>query len=330
MNYQALPKIDLHCHLDGSVRPQTLIDLAKEQSVKLESYKLPDVTEAMIAPEDCPNLIEYLKRFDIALSVMQKAEAIERISYELFADAAEENVKYMEVRFGPLLHLQQGLSIGEVIESAIKGMKRAEDNHDIRGNYILSIVKGTPEEQVPELIEIGAQYLDKGVVAIDLAGAELPHFASEYQHYIDSARAKGYRVTIHAGEQGDGNNVLEAITLLGAERIGHGIGIKDHPQAYEVTKKEEVALETCPTSNIQTKAVQSLEEHPARAFFDDKLNVTINTDNRTVSNTTMTDEVRKTIEAFNFSEQEYLEVYKISVLKSFATDEVKQELLKYA
>lgn len=329
MNYQELPKVDLHCHLDGSVRPSTLIELAKSQSIQLDSYDLNDVTQAMIAPEDCPNLVEYLKRFEIALSVMQEADAIKRISYELFKDAAAENVKYMEVRFGPLLHLQKGLTIAEVIESAVAGMKEAEAKYDIRGNYIISIVKGFPETQVPELIEVGASFLGRGVVAIDLAGAELPGFASAYVDQIQSAKDKGYRVTIHAGEQGDGNNVLEAITLLNAERVGHGIGINAHADAYSLVKKNHTTLETCPTSNIQTKAVNTLAEHPCRDFLDDRLNVTINTDNRTVSDTTMTKEIQRTIEAFNFSKEEYTQIYKNSVNSSFASDEVKAHLLSY-
>ncbi|MCU8518509.1 adenosine deaminase, partial [Vibrio vulnificus] len=138
MNYFDLPKIDLHCHLDGSVRPQTIIDLADEQNLTLPSRDINVIKEMMVAPETCPNLDEYLKRFELPGMVMQTAEALERISFELFEDAANENVKYLEVRFGPLLHQVKGLSLDDIMDSVVRGMKRAEAQYDIHGNYILS------------------------------------------------------------------------------------------------------------------------------------------------------------------------------------------------
>ncbi|SDJ43492.1 adenosine deaminase [Ferrimonas sediminum] len=329
MNHFNLPKIDLHCHLDGSVRPRTIIELAHQQEVSLPSDNVDDIRALMVAPPTCPNLDEYLKRFELPLSVMQTEAAIKRISFELFEDAALENVKYLEVRFGPLLHLQQGLTLDQVIGSAVAGMKEAEQQYDIRGNYILSILRTMPKDRIDEVIDAGARYLNQGVVAFDLAGSELPGFSQEFIAYADYARQLGYRVTIHAGEQGSGQNVFDAVSLLGAERIGHGIHIKGHPQAYQLVKAQSVALETCPSSNIQTKAVDDLASHPVKAFHKDGVLITINTDNRTVSDTTMTDEVRKVMEEFNLSEDEYFEIYRVSVDNAFASDEVKAHLLKY-
>lgn len=329
MNYFNLPKIDLHCHLDGSVRPQTIIDLARQQNISLPSDNIDDIKSLMVAPETCPNLDEYLMRFDLPISVMQTADGIERISFELFEDAAKENVKYLEVRFGPLLHLQQGLTLDEIIGSAIKGMKNAEKHYDIKGNYILSILRTMPKDQINAVIDAGAKYLNDGVVAFDLAGSEVPGFCHEFVPYADYAQQKGYRVTIHAGEQGEGQNVFDAISLLGAERIGHGIHIKGHPQAYALVKNDNVALETCPSSNVQTKAVESLSSHPINAFHKDGVPITINTDNRTVSNTTMTDEVRKVVEEFGLSREAYFDIYKQSIEHSFASDEIKQHLRQF-
>ncbi|MCW8329046.1 adenosine deaminase [Photobacterium sp. SDRW27] len=330
MNYFNLPKIDLHCHLDGSVRPQTFIDLARQQNLPLPSEDINKIKSLMVAPETCQNLDEYLMRFDLPLSVMQTEAGIERISFEVFEDAAKENVKYLEVRFGPLLHLQQGLTVDQIIGSAVKGMKRAEELYDIKGNYILSILRTMPKDRINEVIDAGAKYLNNGVVAFDLAGSELSGFCHEFIPYAQYAIEKGYRVTIHAGEQGDGQNVHDAVSLLGAERIGHGIHIKGHAQAYALVKNEAVALETCPSSNIQTKAVDNLSSHPIKAFYKDGVLITINTDNRTVSNTTMTDEVRKVVEEFQLSREDYFEIYKVSVEHSFASESVKQHLLKYA
>lgn len=330
MNYFDLPKIDLHCHLDGSLRPQTVIDLAAEQNIELPSNSADVIKEMMIAPETCPNLQEYLDRFELPIKVMQTAEGIERISFELFEDAAKENVKYLEVRFAPHLHIQQGLSHEQIIESAVKGMKRAEALYDIKGNYILSAVKFLPSDTIPPMLDAGEKFLGNGVVAFDLAGSELDNFAHDYVTYAQYARDKGYRITIHAGEQGCGQNVYDAIELLGAERIGHGVAIKDHAEAYQRVKQDVVGLEACPSSNVQTKAIPELKQHPLKEFHKDGLAVTINTDNRTVSNTTMTQEVEKVMELFDLDAEDYKQIYTASVEQSFASDEVKQHLLQYA
>ena len=330
MNYFNLPKIDLHCHLDGSVRPQTILDLAAEQGVSLPSTDIDVIRNLMVAPETCADLDEYIQRFELPLSVMQTASAIERISFELFEDAALENVKYLEVRFGPMLHLQQGLNLEQVIGSAVSGMRRAEAMYDIKGNYILSILRHMPADGFKAVLDAGKKYLNDGVVAFDLAGSELPGFSHKYIDHAQYGRELGYCVTIHAGEQGEGQNVDDAVNLLGAERIGHGIYIHNHSGAYQTVKHHAIALETCPSSNVQTKAVQALNEHPIADFYKDGIQITINTDNRTVSNTTMTDEVRKVFEQFNLSHNDYFAIYKVSVENAFASDEVKQHLLSFA
>ena len=330
MDYFNLPKIDLHCHLDGSVRPQTLMDLARQQNIPLPSDDIDEISTLMIAPETCSNLHEYLLRFELPLSVMQTAESIERISFELFEDAAQENVKYLEVRFGPLLHTEQGLTLEQIIASAVAGMQRAEKRYDIKGNYILSLLRHMPKESIKGVIDAGAKYLNNGVVAFDLAGGEASGFCQEFVPYAQYAAEKGYRITIHAGEQGDGQNVYDAISLLGAERIGHGIHIKGHKEAYNLVKNTMTALETCPSSNVQTKAVDKLSSHPIKAFYQDAIPVTINTDNRTVSNTSMSDEVRKVMQTFKLSRKDYFNIYKTSVAHSFASESVKAHLLRYA
>lgn len=329
MNYFDLPKIDLHCHLDGSLGPQTVIDLAAEQNIELPSTDADVIKEMMVAPETCPNLQEYLDRFALPIKVMQTAEGIERISFELFEDAAKENVKYLEVRFAPHLHIQNGLSHEQIIESAVKGMKRAEALYDIKGNYILSAVKFLPSDTIPPVLDAGEKFLGNGVVAFDLAGSELDNFAHDYVTYTQYARDKGYRITIHAGEQGCGQNVYDAIELLGAERIGHGVAIKDHAEAYQRVKQDSVGLEACPSSNVQTKAISELKLHPLKDFHKDGLPVTINTDNRTVSNTTMTQEVEKVMELFELTAEDYAQIYRASVEQCFASEEVKQKLMQY-
>jgi adenosine deaminase len=329
MNYTNLPKIDLHCHLDGSVRPESVLEIALKQDVTLPTTDIQALTSLMIAPDSCKDLLEYLTRFDLPLSVMQTEYGIERITYELFEDAAKENVKYFEVRFGPLLHLNNGLNLDQVIGSAVKGMQRAESDYEIKGNLILSVLRHMPKESINSVIEAGDKYLNKGVIAFDIAGGEPDGFCHGFEAYTQYAADKGYRITIHAGEQGSGQNVYDAISLLGAERIGHGIGIQSHAEAYQLVKTKNAALETCPTSNVQTKAVETLSEHPFEVFYQDNVPVTINTDNRTVSNTTMTDEVRRVIETFNLSEDDYYSIYQSSIEQSFASVKTKEWLKSF-
>lgn len=329
MKLIALPKIELHCHLDGSLRPETIIDIAKREGLDIPSFDIEGIKRELIAPVDCESLDVYLKRFVIPNLVMQSKENLRRVAFELFEDCAKENVKYMEVRFAPLLHIAKGLTIEEIIESVIQGIKEAEEKYDIKGNLILSCMRHMSAQDALEVIEEGRKFLGKGVVAIDLAGSEGVGFCEKFVEPIALAREYGYRVTIHAGETGIGKNVLEAVELLGAERIGHGIFIRDCAEAYSIVKEKGVTLEMCPTSNVQTKAVNSLSEHPVYDYHKDGIKVTVNTDNRTVSDTDMTKEYSLVFNEFNISNEDYKVIYYNSIEASFADLETKEKLKKY-
>ncbi|MGY6210423.1 adenosine deaminase [Cytobacillus firmus] len=329
MNFSIMPKIELHCHLDGSVRPETIIDIAKSEGISLPSFDKEEIKEELIAPLDCKSLDEYLKRFSIPNLVMQSKENIKRISVELFEDAAKENVKYMEVRFAPLLHTQKGLSVEEIIQSVIEGMREAEEQFDIKGNIILSCMRTMSVESAFEVVEKGKIFLGEGVVAIDLCASEEEGFCGKFIEPIALAREYGYRVTIHAGETGIGQNVLESVEWLGAERIGQGIFIKDCEKAYKLVKEKQVVLELCPTSNVQTKAVTQFSEHPISDFHRDGIKVTVNTDNRTVSDTTMAKECDIVSKEFAISAEDYKQIYMNSVEAAFADEEIKEKLMEY-
>ena len=324
MDFLALAKIELHCHLDGSLRPETIIDIALKDGIQLPSYERNELQKELIAPLECESLDDYLKRFALPNLVMQSKENLRRITFELFEDAAKENVKYMEVRFAPLLHTLKGLDVEEIIQAVLEGMEAAVNRYDIRGNIILSCMRTMPVESAFEVVEKGRKFLGKGVVAIDLCASEEEGFCRRFIEPIALARNYGYRVTIHAGETGVGKNVLEAVELLGAERIGHGVFIKDCPEAYTIVKDRQVVLEMCPTSNVQTKAVRDYREHPIYQFHKDGIKVTINTDNRTVSDTTMTKECQIVNSEFNLSEEDYRQIYVNSVEASFADKETKE------
>lgn len=328
MNISALPKIELHCHLDGSLRPETIIDIAQKEGIKLPAFEKEELQKDLIAPLECESLDEYLEKFAIPNLVMQSKENLRRITFELFEDAAKENVKYMEVRFAPLLHTKQGLDVEEIVQSVLDGMKDAEARFDIKGNVILSCMRTMSPESAFEVVEKGKRFLGKGVVAIDLCASEEAGFCGKFVEPIALAREYGYRVTIHAGETGIGENVLEAVKLLGAERIGHGVFIRDCEEAYNIVKENQVVLEMCPTSNVQTKAVNQFSDHPIYDFHKDGIKVTVNTDNRTVSDTSMANECSIVFEEFDASQEDYKQIYINSVEASFADVETKEKLRK--
>ena len=322
-----LPKIELHCHLDGSVRVDTIIDIAKKEGIKLDSYERCDVEKMVQVPNDCISLNEYLKRFDLANKVMQSSKNIKRITFELLEDAQKENIKYIELRFAPLLHLDGGLNIEEVIQSVVDGITEAEKMYDIRGNIILSCMRTMSEEDAILVVEEGKKFLNKGVVAIDLAGPEEEGFVKKYKKAIELARSYGYNVTIHAGEAASGQNVIDAINILKAQRIGHGVRIKDMKDAYDLVKETGVVLEMCPTSNIQTKAIESFSKYPLYDFYKDGINLSINTDNRTVSNIDLSNEIKVISDEFNMSKEEYIDIYLNTVDATFS-DELTKEWLR--
>lgn len=328
MDFKSLPKIELHCHLDGSVRPETVLDIAKDEKIQLPTYDILQLKSLLEAPKECTSLVEYLNRFNIPLLIMQSKASLKRITYELLEDASKENVKYMEIRYAPVLHVNKGLSLEEVIESVLQGIEEGEKDFPIKANLILSCLRHRGPESAMTVVEAGRKFLNRGVVAVDLCGAENEGFSKDFVQVIEKAREYGYRVTIHAGETGFGSNVIDAIKLLHAERIGHGVSIKDLQEAYHLVKENNVLLEMCPTSNINTKIVKNYEEHPLYKFYKDGIKVSFNTDNRTVSNTNVTNECEEIHTNAQLNFQDYKNIYLDSVNAAFATEEVKNYLKK--
>lgn len=329
MNFEKLPKIELHCHLDGSVRPSTIIELANMKNIDIPSKNIDEIKNMMVAPKDCKSLDEYLKRFELPGLIMQDEDSLERIAFELMEDASKENIVYIEIRFAPLLHINKGLNTKQVIESVLKGIKRAESIYDIKGNLILSCMRTMSVESSYDVIEAGKEYLNNGVVAVDLCSSENEQFCEKFEEPIYLARSYGYRITIHAGETGIGENVYDAITLLKAERIGHGVFIKDCEKAYNLVKENNVTLEMCPTSNLQTKAIKNIENYPLNNFHKDGIKVSLNTDNRTVSDIDLTNEYNIIFNNFEMSENDYKTIYLNSVEASFADENTKNKLRNY-
>ncbi len=325
MDLRTMPKIELHCHLDGSLRPETVREWLIETDG--EAPDLEAVAEALIAPESCDSLDTYLERFHLPVRLMQSKARLTQAAYEVMADAAAEGVVYQEIRFAPQLHTKAGLSYAEIIKAVVDGVRKAEGRFPIAGNVILSYMRFSDEAGFVELIDAGEPFLKKGVVAVDLCAGENDRFALRFKNAVPYAKSLGYEVTIHAGETGSFENIIDAVLLLEASRIGHGVAMWQSPEARELVKARGVTIECCPTSNLQTQAVSTIDAHPVEAFREAGIAVTLNTDNRTVSNTTMTGEFKKTGAAFGWSEAAYEALYMAAVDACFA-DEVTKATLR--
>ena len=297
--------IELHLHLDGSLRPETVWELAKEQNIKLPANTVDEVRDQMQVPEDCRTLEEYLTRFDLPLLVLQTREALERAAFELTEDLAKEGVTYAEIRFAPQLSIKGGMTQEQAVEAAIEGVKRGMEQYpSIRDGLILC---GMREEDNKEwnlqTVEAAKKYLGDVVCAVDIAGAESLYPTERFAPVFEKVREYGLPSTIHAGEAA-GPESMKTALAFGAKRIGHGVAAVEDPELVRRLIEEQITLEVCVTSNYQTKVVPSIEAHPIRRLFNAGVRVTVNSDNRTVSNTNVRKELDILRNVFGFKEQE--------------------------
>ena len=302
-----LPKTELHCHLDGSVRPQTLFDLARAQKVKMPAESVDELTDYMHV-KSAANLEEYLARFAVTISVMQTEEALERIAYELASDAFKEGVMYLEVRNAPVLNVQRGLTLPQVVQATVRGLAKAEKEFGIVGRFIVCSLRHLSPEISLELARLAVDFKRDGVVAFDLAGGEAGYPAADHAGAFAYARNNNLAVTVHAGEGYGAGSVEQAVHKCCADRIGHGTRLLEDAELTQYVNDRQIALEICLTSNVQTRAAESYETHPFRQYFDRGMNVTLNTDNRLMSNTTLTDEYVHASKELGFKFDELVDV----------------------
>ena len=298
-----LPKAELHCHLDGSLRPETMLDLAREARVQMPK-QTPEELREFMRVDDALSLEDYLRRFDVTVSVMQSEEALERIAYELAEDASEDGVRYIEVRNAPLLNVVKGLTLVQAVEAPLRGLRRAEKDFGVTGRFIICALRHFSPEQSLEMAQLAVEFKDDGVVAFDLAGGEKGNPAARHVGAFNYARQHNLAVTVHAGEGDGAESVREAVHVLGANRIGHGTRLIEDPDLTQYVNDRRIALEICLTSNVQTRVADTYEAHPLREYFDRGLNVTLNTDNRLMSGTTLTDEYVHAAEHLGFTVDE--------------------------
>jgi adenosine deaminase len=284
-----LPKAELHCHLDGSVRPQTLLDLAREYGVVMPRADAAGIG-AFMTVHDARNLEEYLARFEVTLSVMQHAAALERIAFELVEDAHRDGVLYLETRFAPVLNVRAGLAVQDVVESVAKGLARGERQFGVISRVIVTALRNLEPAVSVEMARLAIACRDRGVVGFDLAGGEAGNPASWHSAAFAFARSHDMACTCHAGEGDGAESVRQAVQTCCAHRVGHGTRLYEDPALMDYVNERRIPIEICLTSNVQTRAAPSYAAHPLRRYYDAGINVVLNTDNRLMSATTLTDE----------------------------------------
>lgn len=322
----ALPKTELHVHLDGSLRPQTMIELAAERDIELPSTDADTLEKAMLA-EDSQNLEEYLERFRITLSLMQHGDQLERIAYELAEDNALENVRYVEVRYSPILNTVEGLPLTEAVEAPLRGLRRAEEKYDIRTALIVCGIRNMDPATSRDLADLTVAFKGRGVVAFDLAGAEYNYPAKKHKNAFFTVINKNMATTIHAGEAYGPESIHQALHYCRANRIGHGTRLFEDPDLMGYVRDFGIPIEICLTSNVQTRAVPDFAAHPVRQYFDDGLVVTLNTDNRLISATTMTDEFWRAHQHLGFTWDELVRLARMGFESAFLPLPEKQAML---
>lgn len=325
---QRLPKTDLHVHLDGSLRLRTILELAQQHKIVLPAADEDGLRAAMNLGKNCGSLVEYLKAFDVTLKVMQNAEALTRIAYELGEDAAKENVRYMEVRYAPMLHTRRGLKLTQVVEAVLEGLRAAQEKFGIESNVILCGIRNVSSESSLEMAELAVAYKGRGVVGFDLAGAEYDHPAKHHRAAFQLVRDNNINVTIHAGEAYGPESIAQAIHVCGAHRIGHGCRLRENGDLLHYVNDHRIALECCPSSNVQTGAIRDLRSHPIKLYKNLGLRVTVNTDNRLVTDTTVSKELWLCHREMGFTLEDLKAVILSGFKSAFMPFHVKQTHLR--
>jgi adenosine deaminase len=296
-----MPKVLLHDHLDGGLRPATVIDLAKSHRVELPSRDPVELAKWFHQGAMVGNLPQYLEGFAVTCSVMQHRDALERVAEEMLEDMAADGVVYVETRFSPLFHTEGGLKHHEVLEAVIRGLERGRESCGVRWGIIICAMRSMDPMTSLAMAELAVSYRDRGVVGFDLAGDEMGHPPKHHLDAFQYVQRANFSITIHAGEAFGKESIWQALQFCGAHRIGHATRLREDLfleggrvvgigslAGYILDKR--IPLEICLTSNLHTGAAQSYADHPFRWFFDKKFRVTLNTDNRLMSDVSMTGE----------------------------------------
>jgi adenosine deaminase len=327
--YRALPKVELHRHLEGSLRLDTMVDIARQHGITIPDDVLRLSTLVQIQQEDKFTFQNFLAKFNTLRLFYRSPDAIHRITHEAVEDAAKDNVRYMELRFTPVaLSRAERFPLHDVVDWVLSSAGEAAKKHGVTVRLIASMNRHESTELAEQVAWLAVEHLDDGMVAIDLAGNEAEFKTEPFYGVIKEARQSGLHVTIHAGEWGPATNVKEAIEQLGAERIGHGVRVLEDENIVALARERGTAFEVCVTSNYQSGVVGSLETHPLMKMLDSGLNVTINTDDPSISRITLSHEYHAACEDLHMPQNTLRQRIVAAAQACFLPEPEKEMLVK--
>ena len=298
-----------------------MLELADAQGIRLPTRKLPELTRLLEAGKRTRNLGDYLKIFDLTLSVMQERAALYRVAYELAEDAAKENIRHLEVRYAPILHQKKKLAYDEIVDAVIEGLRDAGARLGMSTGVIICGIRSMDPRTSVALAELAVAYKGRGVLAFDLAGQEKDYPAKAHREAFQVILKNNVNSTVHAGEAFGPASIAQALHYCGAHRIGHGTRLREDPAVLAYVNDHRIPLEVCLSSNVQTRAVRTLRDHPFGEYFRQGIRVTLNTDSRLISATDVTNEMLLAARAFRLSPYE---------LKRIVINGFKSSFLPYA
>ncbi len=321
-----MPKAELHVHLDGSLRPATLLELAREAGVPLPAADAESLRRYMLV-DDARDLEEYIARFEHTIAVLQTPEAIARVAREMLHDARADGLRYLEIRYCPQLSTRQGLTLDEVVAAEWRGLQQGMAETGVVARIINCSLRHYDPQVSVAIAEHSVRMRDHGVVGFDLAGGEAGRPPERHREAFDIASRGGLGITVHAGEAAGPESIFEAIHACHAERIGHGTRLVEDPALLAYVRDRRILVEVNITSNVQTHAVESAARHPVRRLVDEGVAVTLCTDSWLMSGVRLSDEYLLAQEALGFTPAE-LEVMALAAFEhAFAPWPVRQELL---
>ncbi|CYV68108.1 adenosine deaminase [Streptococcus suis] len=327
LNVNELVKTELHCHLDGSLSLGVIRQLAQMAKITIPAED--EALRKLVSVHGkVDSLLAYLKLFDFVRPLLQTASALELAAYDLVRQAARDKIIYIEVRFAPELSTDQDLTILQAVSAVLVGLNRGQEDFGVVAKLLVCGLKQTNPNQTKELFSAIADLAPKGLVGFDFAGNEADYPTENLAELLKYTQSLGYPMTFHAGECGCVTNVIQALEL-GIRRIGHGTALTRNPEAIQAFVNSRATLEMCLTSNLQTGAADSIEHFPYQELVEAGANITINTDNRTVSNTTLNREYQLFVEYFGTSKADFYRFNQNAIQASFASEEEKKVLLEF-
>ena len=316
--------VELHLHLDGSVSVKSARDLAEIEGISLPKSD-EELFNLLSVGDDCRDLNEYLEKFALPVSLLQSEKSLEKCAYNICRELLEEGFIYAEIRFAPQLHLQKGLTQKQVVEAVLRGVK----NSGFKANVILCAMRSGEDNSLKNLetADLVKEFLNKGVCALDLAGAEALFPNEKYSYLFERAREYNVPFTIHSGEALGAESVEKAVEF-GAKRLGHGVRSIESEKTLKILEEKKIPLELCPTSNLNTNIFKDYGDFPLEKLLASGIKVTVNSDNMTVSRTNARKEMQHLIETHNLSKEQVKALLLNSVDASFLSEKEKNDLRK--